>query len=386
MFLNTIFLQVHVAMGTSTHHSTHKPSSPPSSPPSSSSSSSSNSTPKVVTTSWGLTLHHRSQIPAIYKEPYIIDGYRKPNSTVTESLRYLFVKHNDVGNFWTHFIPLCVWLWWLYRLSLRLDLTNPYFYPLLCYWAGSCSYAFFSCFAHTFSVVSFTVRTVCFMLDYLGIAMYGLGCSLVIFFYEQPIKRIWFDWFEKKWLVLSLQMVLAINAALFCSLSRFFWKNHRFTIRASAFVAPYILMMIPFLERVYVCVKTGNECIPETLHLHLLCVIVTHIVAFFFVTKIPERFSPGRFDIIGQSHQLFHIAAVILTSIQMYMYPKDAILRRDELAQVKDAAPEFHTTFLPYVVVQVTGLLVVAVFWRLIVRGVLVSNKRDVVKETKKLY
>ena len=364
-------------MATSTHHSTRKPSPSP---------SSSNSTSKVVTTSCGLTLHHRSQIPAIYKEPYIIDRYRKPNSTVTESLKYLFVKHNDVGNFWTHFIPLCVWLWWLYRLSFRLDLTNPYFYPLVCFWAGSCSYAFFSCIAHMFSVVSFTVRTVCFMLDYLGIAMYGLGCSLVIFFYEQPIQHIWVDWFEQKWLVLSLQMVLAINATLVCSLSRFFWKNQRFTIRALAFVFPYILMMVPFIQRVHVCVKTGNECVPETLHLHLLCVVVTHVVAFFFVTKIPERFSPGRFDIIGQSHQLFHIAAVILTSIQMCMYPKDAILRRDELSQVKDAAPEFHTTFLPYAVVQVSGLLIVAVFWRLIVRGVLVSNKRDIVKEKKKLY
>jgi len=341
-------------------------------------SSSAPAVPKVRMTSFGLLLYHRSQIPAVYKEPFIINGYRKPNSTVLESLKYLFVMHNDVGNFWTHLVPLCIWLPWLYWLSSQVDLTDPYFFPLLCFWAGACSYAVFSCVAHTFSTVSFTVRTVCFMLDYLVIAMYAFGGSLAIFFYEQPLHGVWF---ERKWLILPVQMVLAINAVLLCSLSRFFWKSHRFVIRAFAFVIPYIIMITLFFDRVLVCVTTGNECVLETLYLHFVSFIVTFLVAFFFVTKIPERFAPGRFDFVGQSHQLFHIAAALLTTLQMHMFPLDAILRKDELAQVQDATPGVYTTFLPYIVVQVSGLFIVAIFGYLVFKRVLISNKKDVVKD-----
>ncbi|KAL2642032.1 hypothetical protein R1flu_009619 [Riccia fluitans] len=32
--------------------------------------------------------------------------------------------------------------------------------------------------------------------------------------------------------------------------------------------------------------------------------------AIFYATRIPERWSPGRFDIAGHSHQIFHILVV----------------------------------------------------------------------------
>ena len=208
--------------------------------------------------------------------------------------------------------------------------------------------------------------------------MYAFGGSLAIFFYEQPLHGMWF---KRKWLMLPVQMVVAINAVFLCSLSRFFWKNQRFVIRAFAFVLPYITLITPFLQRVLVCVTTGKECVLETLYLHFASIILTFFVAFFFVTKIPERFAPGRYDFIGQSHQLFHIAAALLTSLQMYMFPLDAILRRDELAQVQDSSPGVYTTFFPYIIVQVSGLFIVAMFGYLVVKRVLISNKKEVVKD-----
>ena len=112
-----------------------------------------------------LPLLHHTQIPSVYKEPFIINHYRKPDCSFSDCVRYGFVWHNDVWNFWTHFVPLWVWLTWLYALSYQYDFTDSYYYPLLCFWFGGCIAALFSSMAHMFGCKSFTVRTVCFMVE-----------------------------------------------------------------------------------------------------------------------------------------------------------------------------------------------------------------------------
>lgn len=332
-------------------------------------------------TACGLQLLHRSQIPAVYKEPFIIGGYRKPDCSYFECLKYSFVLHNDTINFWSHFVPFWVWLLWLYLLSYSIDFTDPYFYPLLCFWAGACSYVLFSSIAHLFGSKSFTVRTVCFILDYLGIAMYTYGGSLLIFFHQQPTSSIFIPY---KWPILLGNMISAITASVLCGLSRFFWVKQRFVVRAGAFVVPYITAIAPFLYRFLVCVFTGQECIFETLYLHVLTNALISVLIFFFVTKIPERFVPGRFDYIGQSHQLFHLTAVTITTIQMYMLPIDAVLRREELSRIPGLAPDVYSTFLPFTIVQVIGLAVVTLFGVLVTKRILISNKKVVQQDLMK--
>ena len=208
--------------------------------------------------------------------------------------------------------------------------------------------------------------------------MYIFGSGVAAFFHQQPTSS---DWYKYKWPILIAEALFAVNAVVMCALSRFFWKKHRFVVRAMAFAFPYIGAVSPFVYRLKVCVTTGSECIPETLYLHLSTFIATLFVLFFFVTKIPERFAPGNFDIIGQSHQLFHISAAILTTIQMYMLPIDADLRKETLTQIQQLSPNIFSTFLLFAIVQVLGLLVVSVFGVLVVKRVLISNKKDVVQD-----
>ena len=46
----------------------------------------------------------------------------------------------------------------------------------------------------------------------------------------------------------------------------------------------------------------------------LLCSV---LFAVTFVIKIPEQYAPGKFDVIFQSHQLFHIMASIAMTAHM---------------------------------------------------------------------
>lgn len=314
-----------------------------------------------------------TQISPIFREPFILGGYRTVGTSFTDCIRYTCVLHNDVGNFWTHFVPFLIWITWLaYEAKYNIDFTDPYFYPLLCFWVGASSYAFFSSMAHAFSCRSFEVRTVCFTLDYLGIALYALGGGISAFFYQQSVHSPYFSY---KYPILFLEASFAVSAVVFGGLTRFFWKKYRFVIRILSFVLPYMSALLPFLQRFLRCIMTGEECVHETLHLHFIGVLLTMTLTFFFVTKIPERFAPGKFDYFFQSHQIFHITAAIQTTMQMYMIPYDGRARRKVLEAVGGTSPDITTTFVPFLTAVVFGLLTAVILGYLMRVGVLTSNK-----------
>ena len=39
--------------------------------------------------------------------------------------------------------------------------------------------------------------------------------------------------------------------------------------------------------------------------------------AFFYAARIPESIRPGKFDIWGSSHQIFHVMVVLATVVQL---------------------------------------------------------------------
>lgn len=325
-----------------------------------------------------LPTYHRSQIPSLYKEPFIMSGYRKPNPSFFECIRYAFVCHNDVWNFWSHFLPLCIWLSWLYYLSYHYDFSDPYYYPLLCFWLGGCSYVLFSSIAHMFACKSATVRSTCFMFDYLGISVYVAGGGIYSFHHQQPLSS---PLYQYEFPVLCLHLLASVSATLISSLTRFYWLKHRFLIRALAYVPSYLSSIVPFMLRMHTCASTGEDCIYATLHLHFISVVLTWVLLFFFVSKVPERFAPGKFDILFQSHTLFHFFSVVLTSIQMYMFPIDTELRK--VALLTKIAPSFETVYLPFLAMIGIGLLQVGLFALLLVKGVLTPNKVELSHQNK---
>ena len=322
----------------------------------------------------GLPTYHNSQVSVIYREPFIINGYRKADPSCFECVQYAFVRHNDVWNFWSHFLPLCAWLAWLYGLSFHYDLSQPYLYPLLCFWLGGCSYALFSSIAHLFGCKSATARSIAYMLDYLGISMYVAGGGIYAFYHQQPLSSPLYDY---QFPFLCLHMLLSVNATLVSSLTRFYFYEQRFVIRALAYAPPYISSFAPVVLRLLSCVSTGHDCIHATLHLHLICIVLPWVILFFFVSKIPERFAAGTFDIFFQSHTLFHLSSAVLTSIQMYTFPIDAEIRKADWHD--KLHPSFETVFVPFVTMIVVGLAQVGAFTFLISKGILIPHKADAV-------
>ncbi len=313
------------------------------------------------------------EVDEVYREPFILTGYRRSGTTVYECVKYVFTLHNDVGNFWTHFIPFVVWVSWLIGLGVTwVDFFQPYYYPLMCFWAGSCSYALFSSLAHMFSCKSFNVRTTCFILDYLGIATYAFGADMASFFYLNPISSPCYNYTA---FIINMEVGVAVFSTLLCGLTRFYWRDYRFVIRILSYFLPYVCAVLPFFHRCWVCWNYGEDCVYHTWVWHLTSLLFCGLLTFFFVTKIPERFMPGKFDFFFQSHQLFHVCAIIVTTSQMKFFPIEAEYRKDSASTVKGALPSWETTFLPFLCVEVLGLAVVCVFGYLTYKGVLTTNK-----------
>ena len=318
-------------------------------------------------------LLHRNDVPPMFREPFVIEGYRKTDTTFTYAFKAVFKWSNDAGNFWTHFIPFCIFiLWFVLEWKWRIDFTDPYYYPLACLWAGACCYTLFSSTAHLLGCVSYKIRTICFFLDYLGIAMYTLGGGIMVYFYHLPFGSVFYGY---KYPLLAYYVCLTIGATLITSLSRFYWHRYRFIIRVLAFFLPYVNTSYPIVIRLLtVCIPTGKECVVETLHLHVINEILIFFIAFFFVTKIPERFAPGKFDYIFQSHQLFHITAASQTLLIFYMMPIDTIARREGLSQYDAMQADFLTTFGVFGIAFVGSLVVVALLGVLVVKDILKVN------------
>lgn len=322
-----------------------------------------------------LSLLRWQEVDPVYREPFILTGYRRPGTSYYQCLQYSLILHNEVINFWTHFIPLLVWLVWLLYLTLSWeDFFKPYHYPLLCFWAGCCSYALFSSIAHLFSSKSFLVRTICFLLDYHGIAMYILGGAMASLFYLNPTVS---PFFQHKIPILGIEVSLAVMGILVCGLSRFYWKDYRFIIRVVAQFLLYVCYLTPYLHRVYLCWRQGTDCVPQTTPLHMLTISLTFALVFFFVTKIPERFEPGRFDYFFQSHQIFHVCTASQTTVQIHLVLTELQLRHAALSRIEEATPSWETTFLPFLCAELIGLVVVCVLGYLTWNGTLTANKYD---------
>ena len=313
------------------------------------------------------------EINPIYREPFILSGYRRPGSCWSHCLQQAFTLHNDVINFWTHFIPFLLYVVWFIAIAVSSeDFFQAYHYPLFCFWAGACSYTLFSSLAHLFACKSFLVRTVCFMLDYLGIAMYALGADISSLFYLSSASSTIYHYKE---IILSVEVIISVLATLLCSLTRFYWRDYRFLIRALSFVLPYSFAIGPYLHRGCGCWLYSTDCLPDTVYLYIYCLTFTSLLFFFFVTKIPERFFPGSFDMFFHSHQIFHLCAVALTSAQMYYLPMEVMLRKEVLMEIEEATSTWQTTLLPFACAELLGLGVICVLGFLTKTGFLTSNK-----------
>ncbi|XP_069786762.1 membrane progestin receptor beta-like [Narcine bancroftii] len=257
-----------------------------------------------------------SDIPTLFREPYIHSGYRPVEQDWNYYLLSLFQPHNEALNVWTHLLAALVLL---IRFFVFLETASPFptLYSLpLCFFVLACIiYLSCSVMAHLFQSKSELVHYSFYFFDYVGVGTYQYGSALAHYYYCADL-----EWF---WVVqaffLPTAALLGWLSCLGCCFSKIHFQRPYPISRKVCQVVPaflaYLLDISPIVHRISRCWATG--CTDESIWYHSLQIALFLVAATFFSYPVPEKFFPGSCDIVGHGHQIFHLFLALCTLAQL---------------------------------------------------------------------
>ncbi|XP_059927367.1 membrane progestin receptor beta [Gadus macrocephalus] len=288
-----------------------------------------------------------ADVPALFREPYILSGYRPVGLSWRCYVLSIFQMHNETLNVWSHLLAgVCVALRFgafaVFRgggvLGLRLQgpegqglSLDPASLPLVIYVLSSLTYLSCSTATHLLQSHSELAHYSLFFLDYVGVAVYQYGCALALFFYSSAA-----DWRHSKIgeVFLPAAALLAWLTCASCCFAKLHYRRpyplHRKLFQVVPTGLAYLLDISPVAHSLATNSWDSNSAFP----LHSLQMLLFILAAFFFSCPVPERYAPGHFDNVGHGHQLFHLLLALCTLAQQEALFQDFLSRRP--AMIRD--------------------------------------------------
>lgn len=274
-------------------------------------------------------LYMSDQVPEHFQESFILSGYRSPCSTASQCVFSVFQLTNETLNIWTHLIPAVYFGWNLIVFWQNIDTADlPYMMPLMVYMTTMCTFPFASMLAHIFNTMSDKARHVCFFVDYWALSLFGLGSAIAFRAYSFTESAL-------RWPYVRLYVpgaALISVASLLVSCRTRFMKvgGRRKIIRFMSFAVPYLFDIIPILHRLFTSTTFEATSRDDANYFYARQFVFSFLSAFLYCSHVPERIFPGRFDIIGHSHQLFHVVSAVGSHDQMQALVKDSVANHGE--------------------------------------------------------
>ncbi|GMM35374.1 PAQR-type receptor [Saccharomycopsis crataegensis] len=254
-------------------------------------------------------LYHWNDIPEWQKDNhYIFSGYVKETLSYLECLRSLTYLHNESVNIYTHLLPGTVFfggIFWFFEYYMEYfpstTWQDQFAFSLFSFGAAT-ALTLSSCF-HCLKSHSECVATFGNKLDYLGIIILIITSMVSILYYsliDLPGIRNFF------W---GLTMAFGAVCSVF-SLNDRFRTNKWRPYRALMFVLFGLSGVFPIIAGWWIL--GGEEVFRRSDLWWVIAEGALYIFgAFLYAARVPERFAPGKFDIWGHSHQIFHVLVVI---------------------------------------------------------------------------
>ncbi|XP_029112519.1 membrane progestin receptor beta [Scleropages formosus] len=272
-----------------------------------------------------------SEVPSLFREPYILSGYRPVGQDWRCYILSLFQRHNELLNVWTHLltVPVVLLRCGAFVGAQGLTLEAPSL-PLLLYMLSALTYLSFSTAAHLLQSHSELAHYSLFFLDYVGVGVYQYGCALAHYFYGSEAA-----WRESTvgTLYLPGAALLAWLSCAGCCFAKVRYRRPYPLLRKVYQLVPtglaYVLVISPIAHRLVV-----GSWHDSTLTRHALQVLFFLTAAIFFSCPLPERLFPGCCDIVGHAHQIFHIFLALCTLCQLEALLEDFLAQRHSMLQV----------------------------------------------------
>lgn len=253
-----------------------------------------------------LVFYH--ELPEWQKDnQFIQSGYVKETLSFKKCWKSLLYLHNETGNIYSHMIPCLVVFFAVvifisyilprYPTTTLYDLTAMQTFNM-----GMVLCLGMSGLYHLLKSHSYSVSRVGNKLDYLGIVFLIQASMTSIIYYsmiDQPKLRLF------SWTTTGCIGSMCVYVSLKDKFSSSDWR----TVRATIFVLYGLSGMIPLSCGIYA--YGVEQCFDRLQVKWILLEGLFYISgAALYAARIPERYMPGKFDIWGHSHQLFHILVV----------------------------------------------------------------------------
>lgn len=231
--------------------------------------------------------------------PYIHTGYRS-DQTWKQCLLSVLQFHNETLNIWTHllgfliFLGLLGWDAYSYHTSISSGDFAVILSIITCYQACMILSAVY----HTFSSHSREASDMCLTLDLAGIvasitASYISG--IYYGFWCHPTARHTF---------ISVVVGFILLGVVF---RKFIFDESNLLARLTYFISFTISGLAPTVCYVVFNGGLGSDEVRIFFPRIIFMYLIVGLAFFFYIFKIPESCLPGRFDILGSSHQWWHV-------------------------------------------------------------------------------
>lgn len=255
---------------------------------------------------WSKNLANYGHLPEWLKDnKFLLSRHRLPIYSFTGCILSAFRCHSETGNIWTHLIGSLVTL----GLSIYCFASRLY----LLHWTEQAVYsAFFlsgilcmgfSCIFHTVINHSPKMFKLFSRLDYAGIALLVIGSNVPWMYYAHFCRPLCY-------VIYTCAICgIGISGTIVTLWSEFDKPKYR-TFRAAVFLTMGLSAIVPGAH--YVIAFGWKESVEEaSLDWMILmgCFYVTGTT--LFIMQVPERFLPGKFDLVFHSHQIMHVFVFI---------------------------------------------------------------------------
>ncbi|XP_011078413.1 heptahelical transmembrane protein 1 [Sesamum indicum] len=290
------------------------------------------------------------QLPDYMKDnEYILDYYRA-HWPIKEALFSLFTWHNETLNVWTHLVGFLLFLGLTVanvvevsqvvdfvtmitgqfpssaeayisknfslgptqlldlkqEPNLKMDITSPElptthwpFYVFLC---GSMFCLLSSTICHLFSCHSRSLNLHLLHMDYVGITI------MIITSFFPPIYYVFQC--TPHWQIVYLTGITLMGICTIITLLSPALSSGKYrSFRALLFVSMGLFGLIPAIHALVLNWDDPHRNV--TLAYEGIMALSYLIGTVFYISRIPERWRPGWFDLTGHSHQIFHVFVVM---------------------------------------------------------------------------